>query len=41
MISPASLVIEIIESFSLEKTFKIIESNRKANAAKRANKPCP
>jgi len=31
----------IIESFRLEKTFKIIEYNSLPNAAKSATKPCP
>ena len=31
----------MIESFRLEKTFKIIESNRKPNPAKSTTKPCP
>ena len=30
-----------IESFRLERTFKIIESNRKPNTAKSTTKPCP
>jgi len=31
----------IIESFRLEKTFKIIESNRRPNTAKSTSKPHP
>ncbi|KAK4818965.1 hypothetical protein QYF61_022632 [Mycteria americana] len=31
----------ITESYRLEKTFKIIESNRKPNTAKTTTKPCP
>jgi len=31
----------IIESFRLEKTFKIMESNHKPNTAKSSSKSCP
>jgi len=31
----------IIESFRLEKTLKVIESNCKCNAAKSTTRPCP
>jgi len=31
----------IVESFRLEKTFKIIESNHKLNTAKFTTEPCP
>ena len=34
------LVYRIIESFRLEKTFKIIESNHKPNTARSTTKPC-
>ncbi|KAK4807135.1 hypothetical protein QYF61_018476 [Mycteria americana] len=36
-----SLPQQILESHRLEKTFKIIESNRKPNTAKTTTIPCP
>jgi len=38
---PAGDLSTTIESFRLEKTFKIIEPNCKPNTAKSTTKPCP
>jgi len=38
---PVAVMPVIIESFRLEKTVKIIESNCKPNTVKSTTKPCP